>query len=167
MHFKVLIFNILEEREKNFDLSNLGREWRNKLYFLVVGIISTGGNKTSTNYYKLIIFQFLKRSKSIHLFCIWIWLYLLSLMFVTDNLLDNLILSNCLQMHWREIILTNDSFIDGINMKMKWVVTVLYNNHNYNNQGHTVDHLIWPLVLNICQSYSNLQKNSEVLLIEV
>ncbi len=34
--------------------------------------------------------------------CIWIWLCSVSLIFVTDNLLDWMNVSNCLQMHARE-----------------------------------------------------------------
>jgi hypothetical protein len=34
-----------------------------------------------------------------------------------------MIVSNCLLMHARQIILTNGSFKDGIEIEMKWVVT--------------------------------------------
>ncbi len=60
-------------------------------------------------------------------FCIWIWLYSLSLMFFIDNLLDWMTVSNCLQMHARQRILTNGSFKDGIEIDTKWVVTVTLN----------------------------------------
>ncbi len=52
--------------------------------------------------------------------CIWIWFYSLSLIFVTDNSLDWMIVSNCLQMHARQRNLTNRSFKDGIEIEMKW-----------------------------------------------
>ncbi len=75
--------------------------------------------------WSLALYFFVKKIQVNTPFCIWIWLYSLSLMFVTYNLLDWMIVSNCLQMHARQRILTNRSFKDGIETAMKWVVTIV------------------------------------------
>ncbi len=56
-------------------------------------------------------------------FFIWIWLFSWSLMFVTGNLLDLMIVSNYSQMHERERILIDGSFKNGIETEMKWLTT--------------------------------------------
>jgi hypothetical protein len=57
-------------------------------------------------------------------FCIWIWLFSLSLMFVTDNFLDEMIVSKskCLQIHARQIIFSN-GVLKMEEIELKWVVT--------------------------------------------